>query len=107
MASKVLLLTMGDPAGVGPELCLKALLGFEFPSGVSPVIVGDVGVLREVNLRFGYGLDIHEIKSPKDVVGEGRRCCVLSSSMQKFEILSSNDLHIEEQDMNSCNLYLH
>ncbi len=88
MASKVLLLTMGDPAGVGPELCLKALLGFEFPSGVSPVIVGDVGVLREVNLRFGYGLDIHEIKSPKDVVGEGRRCCVLSSSSIDWQSLS-------------------
>jgi len=40
-----LLLTMGDPAGVGPEIAVKALCGKA--RGVNIVVVGDAGVMRE------------------------------------------------------------
>jgi 4-hydroxythreonine-4-phosphate dehydrogenase len=44
---------MGDPAGVGPELCLR-LLERPVPRGRGvPVVFGDVGVLRRVAKRLG------------------------------------------------------
>ncbi|HUG10334.1 MAG TPA: 4-hydroxythreonine-4-phosphate dehydrogenase PdxA [Opitutaceae bacterium] len=40
--------TMGDPAGVGPEICLRLLANPEISRGCVPVIFGDAGVLRRV-----------------------------------------------------------
>lgn len=50
-------LTMGDPAGVGPELCLRALAEAEGGSlqGVCvPIVFGDAGVLRRCAAQLGY-----------------------------------------------------
>lgn len=49
----VLGLTMGDPAGIGPEICLRAL---ESPAGrrlCTPVLFGDAAVLRRVARTAG------------------------------------------------------
>ena len=40
--------TMGDPAGIGPELCLRALDEASLLSECIPVVLGDAGVLRRV-----------------------------------------------------------
>ena len=42
-----LALTMGDPCGVGPEICIKALTGEALPPEASVVVVGSLSVLRE------------------------------------------------------------
>ncbi len=39
-------ITMGDPAGVGPEVCLKAVRQPRVRKSALPLIVGDLGVLR-------------------------------------------------------------
>jgi 4-hydroxythreonine-4-phosphate dehydrogenase len=44
----VLGLTMGDPAGIGPELCLRALTEPAVLETCIPVLFGDVGVLERV-----------------------------------------------------------
>ena len=38
---------MGDPAGIGPEVTVKALGGKEIPSGCIPVVIGDKRVLEK------------------------------------------------------------
>ncbi|RLB70630.1 MAG: 4-hydroxythreonine-4-phosphate dehydrogenase PdxA [Deltaproteobacteria bacterium] len=49
-----LLLTMGDPTGIGPELIVKALLDQSFKQIPCPVeIVGDIGVLCHAGKIFG------------------------------------------------------
>jgi 4-hydroxythreonine-4-phosphate dehydrogenase len=40
--------TMGDPAGVGPEVCLHLLASEEMKSVCTPVVFGDLGILRRV-----------------------------------------------------------
>src|SRR3989304_4051650 len=42
----VIAITMGDPAGVGPEVCLKAVCSPKVRRCCVPVIVGDLEVLR-------------------------------------------------------------
>jgi 4-phospho-D-threonate 3-dehydrogenase / 4-phospho-D-erythronate 3-dehydrogenase len=44
----ILGLTMGDPAGVGPELCLRALHDPAVLRRCVPVLFGDAGVLRRL-----------------------------------------------------------
>lgn len=46
--------TMGDPAGVGPELCLRLLQNEEIAQELTPVIVGDAGVLARVAKQLGW-----------------------------------------------------
>ena len=52
--NRPLIITMGDPTGVGPELILKALLAGAFDSLPRPLVVaGDAGVLRRAARLFG------------------------------------------------------
>jgi 4-hydroxythreonine-4-phosphate dehydrogenase len=46
-------ITMGDPAGVGPEVCLHLLANPEISSICTPVIFGDASVLRECARTIG------------------------------------------------------
>ncbi|MBQ4452486.1 MAG: 4-hydroxythreonine-4-phosphate dehydrogenase PdxA [Clostridia bacterium] len=49
----ILLLTMGDPAGIGPEVTVKALAHPEACEGCTPVVVGDEAPIREA-MRFTH-----------------------------------------------------
>jgi 4-hydroxythreonine-4-phosphate dehydrogenase len=46
--------TMGDPAGVGPELCLRLLADERVRAFCTPVVVGDMGVLTRVAKQLGW-----------------------------------------------------
>ncbi|MEI6563034.1 MAG: 4-hydroxythreonine-4-phosphate dehydrogenase PdxA [bacterium] len=52
-AKPVVALTMGDPAGVGPELCLRMLADPVVSACSTPVIFGDTGLLRQVATATG------------------------------------------------------
>lgn len=45
----VLGLTMGDPAGIGPEICLRALRDTQVLEQCVPILFGDTEILRRVN----------------------------------------------------------
>jgi 4-hydroxythreonine-4-phosphate dehydrogenase len=47
-ARPVLALTMGDPAGIGPEICLRALADPDVRAACVPVLFGDAGVLHRL-----------------------------------------------------------
>lgn len=51
-------ITMGDPAGIGPEVVLKALAEEEIRSACAPVIIGDAQLLahtaRKLDLQCGF-----------------------------------------------------
>lgn len=45
--------TMGDPAGIGPEICLRLLHEAAIAAECVPIVFGDAGVLRRVAERLG------------------------------------------------------
>lgn len=49
-------ITMGDPAGIGPEICLRALGSRRLLSVCRPVVFGSATVLRKVSARCGIPL---------------------------------------------------
>ncbi|MHB8708956.1 MAG: 4-hydroxythreonine-4-phosphate dehydrogenase PdxA, partial [Desulfuromonadales bacterium] len=52
--NRPLIITMGDPTGVGPELIVKALLTGAFDNCSRPLLIaGDVGMLRRAARLFG------------------------------------------------------
>ena len=56
--------TMGDPSGVGPELCLRLLADGELAEICTPIVFGDAGILNRVADSTG-------LEPPKRVVGRG------------------------------------
>lgn len=62
--SKIMLITMGDPNGVGPEICLGLLSRkLKLPKGVVPVILGDAEVLRQAQDLLRTSKTIVELSS--------------------------------------------
>ena len=49
-------ITMGDPAGIGPEICLKAAASADVLAVCRPLIVGDRSVLAQVAARLSLPL---------------------------------------------------
>jgi 4-hydroxythreonine-4-phosphate dehydrogenase len=61
MKRPVLGLTIGDPAGVGPEICVKALSRKEVVEICRPVLYGDEGVLRRAMKVVPTPVELHRI----------------------------------------------
>ena len=49
--------TMGDPAGIGPEVVLKALADPAVRAACRPVVFGDGAALRETAVRLGLAAE--------------------------------------------------
>ena len=65
-AKPVLGLTMGDPAGIGPEICLRALREPSVLAECVPVLFGDAGVLKCLTDRALLAVSL----SPRGTSGE-------------------------------------
>lgn len=57
MSKPVIAITMGDPGGVGPEICLHALSHAETLEHCTPVVFGDAAVLKQCADRLGRGCE--------------------------------------------------
>jgi len=57
---------MGDPAGIGPEICIKALSLPSIYDRCQPMIVGDAEVMRLAAKILQSTLKIHAIQSVKE-----------------------------------------
>ena len=59
-------ITMGDAAGVGPEIIMKSLGHADLYARCRPLVVGDAGRLRQAGEIVGSGLAIRAVASPRD-----------------------------------------
>lgn len=66
----ILAVTMGDPAGTGAELIVKAFAAPEVREACRPVVIGDAGVMRQAAEITGSPVTIRAVGSPQDG-GEG------------------------------------
>ena len=70
MNKPTIAITMGDPAGIGPEVCLHALKSAEISDLCTPVLFGDADILKrcarklKLNDRFPVfpGNDVKELQ---------------------------------------------
>jgi 4-hydroxythreonine-4-phosphate dehydrogenase len=65
----IIAVTMGDPAGVGPEIAIKALLMPVIKNVCKPVLIGDLGILRKASQRLGLEVSFKMLSGPKETSG--------------------------------------
>jgi len=81
-----LIVTMGDPSGVGPELIVKALLGGGLDTCRRPLLVaGDIGVLCRAARLFGVTAQVEAV----NLEGYGSHRLQLGSRQLAVQTLSS------------------
>lgn len=61
---------MGDPAGIGPEIVVKALSSKEVYDNARPVIIGDRNVIKNAIKFTGSDIDINVINNPSEGIYE-------------------------------------
>jgi 4-hydroxythreonine-4-phosphate dehydrogenase len=64
MARPIVGITMGDPAGVGPEIVMKALGHPEVHELCRPLVVGDADRLRAAGSLLRSPLEVREVEGP-------------------------------------------
>ncbi len=58
-------ITMGDPAGIGPEIICKAFLG-DIRKALRPIVIGDSGVMEKTISTLRFPLKLKPIKRPEE-----------------------------------------
>jgi 4-hydroxythreonine-4-phosphate dehydrogenase len=61
-----LAITLGDPAGIGPEVVLKALMHDDVYAQIDPLVIGDRRVLERTVAALGLPLAISAVSDVKD-----------------------------------------
>lgn len=62
-------ITMGDPAGIGPEITLKVFSKGKLFDACRPLVIGDAEVLRQAKTFTGISdLNIYAVDRPEDAV---------------------------------------
>jgi 4-phospho-D-threonate 3-dehydrogenase / 4-phospho-D-erythronate 3-dehydrogenase len=59
-------ITMGDPASIGPEIAVKALLNEGIYAICKPLLVGDAGVFNDIIDRLALKASVNAISDVKD-----------------------------------------
>lgn len=78
MSLPTIAITMGDPAGIGPEVVLKALADEAVRSACRPVVFGDAAALAEAARMLGLGADWDVLSSAAEMRRESARAAVVS-----------------------------
>lgn len=64
---KIIGITLGDPAGIGPEITLKAFSKPELYEKCNPLLVGDKSIIEYyLNLHPELNLSVNVVEDPKD-----------------------------------------
>ena len=66
MTPPLVAVTMGDPAGIGPEVIAKTFADPDFHARNRALVVGDAGMLKRAAQLVGLPLEINEIPEPED-----------------------------------------
>ena len=66
MGKPIIGITIGDPAGIGPEIVVKALSKPEIYEACRPVVIGDLKILQQVSKGLRANVSFKTINHPQD-----------------------------------------
>jgi 4-hydroxythreonine-4-phosphate dehydrogenase len=78
-------ITMGDPAGIGPEITIKALDQAEILEVCNPVVIGDQRVVKAALRSFGSGMDLKVIEDVEKKLGDPLLTSVIDTGNVDWE----------------------
>ena len=77
-------ITLGDAAGIGPEIILKALAEVPIGKNYLPIVIGDARVIRQLADALGLKIEFDIVKSGDEIPAE-------SSKLIIYDLANIND----------------
>lgn len=66
----VIAITIGDPAGIGPEVVIKSLLARQTYDICRPLVIGEAGILTAMMHLLDSPLEINKVTGPDEATGQ-------------------------------------
>ena len=66
----IMAITLGDPAGIGPEICVDTMLDKSMYEVSRPFLIGNRKAMEKAAAIKGVTLNIHEITAPEEALFE-------------------------------------
>jgi len=82
-------ITMGDAAGIGPEITLKALADENLRMICQPLIIGDLTILRKTAADLGLNYDF--VETSKEISPNSAQVTVFNLNNIKSEIIAGEE----------------
>jgi 4-phospho-D-threonate 3-dehydrogenase / 4-phospho-D-erythronate 3-dehydrogenase len=84
----VLALTMGDPAGIGPEITAKAMMDKEVYMDARPFVIGDADVIKDAIRFSNLEAGVHVITKPDQALFQVGTIDVLDCGLMDIQNLN-------------------
>ncbi|MEC9423296.1 MAG: 4-hydroxythreonine-4-phosphate dehydrogenase PdxA, partial [Nitrospinota bacterium] len=65
-ASPIIALTQGDPAGIGPEIIVKAFQDGALSTETKVLVIGDLQILKKKTKQIAPEIQVRSVKSPRE-----------------------------------------
>jgi len=65
-ASPIIALTQGDPAGIGPEIIVKAFQDEALSTETKVLVIGDLQILKKKTKQIAPEIQVHSVNSPRE-----------------------------------------
>lgn len=76
MDRPIIAITMGDPAGIGPEICIKACLDASVQAVCRPLVIGCPARLAQAAEVLGLAVPILQVARPEEMTENPRQIAV-------------------------------
>ncbi|HTN22025.1 MAG TPA: 4-hydroxythreonine-4-phosphate dehydrogenase PdxA [Pelobium sp.] len=86
MNKPIIAITMGDPASIGPEIAIKALLKKEIYEICNPLIVGDAGVFQNI-------IDLLKLNATINIISDVKEA---KFELGKPDVLDQHNVNVDE-----------
>jgi 4-hydroxythreonine-4-phosphate dehydrogenase len=73
-------ISMGDPAGVGPEIIVKALNNPQIHTLCLPIVIGDITILKKAMKFLSVPLDIFPVDHPSKAKNDSKSISIINAS---------------------------
>ncbi len=73
-------ISMGDPAGIGPEIIVKALSNPRIHSVCQPIVIGDTTILKKAAKFLSVPLNIMTVDHPENIINDSKIICIINGS---------------------------
>lgn len=90
-ARPLIAITMGDPAGVGPEVVVRALANPDLHELATLLVLGDQGVLKKATREIGASVEFTRVSRPSEAEpGRANLMSLSSVNMDDFQFGKPN-----------------
>ena len=98
-AKTTLAITMGDPAGIGPEIAVKLFAEASIFSLCRPLLIGNSGIISRIIELSGSGLEINEISEVADARFERGVIDIYQIASEGLDRIRFGELSAESGDL--------